>query len=85
MAAGKALLTIRDRKLYREGYKNFKDYCDGKWNMGKSHANGLIRGSQVAVNLATAVALCAPCEIQPTNEYQIRPLTILEPAHHCDV
>ena len=85
IAVGKALLTIRDRRLYREGYKTFKDYCNEKWQMGKSHANSLIRGSQVATNLATTVALCTPCEIQPTHERQLRPLTILEPAEQRDV
>lgn len=35
--------------------------------------NRLISGSQVAVNLVPIGALCTPCEIQPTNEAQVRP------------
>ena len=85
VAVGKALLTIRDSKLYREKFKTFKDYCTEKWNMSKTHANRLIAGSQVAVNLTPRGVLCTPCEIQPSSEYQIRPLTILEPAQQCEV
>ncbi len=39
MAVGNALLTIRDNRLYREGFKTFGDYCRGKWGVGKSYAN----------------------------------------------
>jgi len=81
----KADLEIRVKRLFREDFKTFKDYCREKWLIGKSYANYLISGSQVAVNLATAVALCAPCEIQPVHEQQVRPLRILEPAQQCEV
>ena len=89
MDVGNALLTIRDRQLYREQFRNFKAYCTERWGMSKNYANRLISGSQVAANLsghgAPGRQLCAPCEIQPTSEYQIRPLTVLEPAQQCEV
>lgn len=96
MDVGNALLTIRERKLYREQFRNFKAYCTERWGMSKNYANRLISGSQVAVNLngqviqgskdgAICHQLCSPCEIQPTFEYQIRPLTALEPAQQCEV
>jgi hypothetical protein len=85
IAVGNALLTIRDQRLYRGDFKTFKDYCNDKWGMGKAHANRLISGSRVAANLAPRGDLCAPCEIQPTNEAQVRPLTILEPGQQCEV
>ena len=91
MAVGKALLTIRDRGLYREGYKTFSDYCNVKWQMGRAYANRLIAGSQVAVNLIQECNVMphgitlSPCEIQPTNEYQIRPLVVLELNQQRDV
>ena len=81
----KADLEIRVKRLYREDFKTFKDYCRRKWGMGKAYANYLITGSRVAVNLATCVATMPPCETQPISEYQIRPLTILNPAQQCDV
>jgi len=85
IAVGKALVTIRDKRLYREDFKTFKDYCNEKWGMSKTHANRLITGSQVAVNLTPIGALCAPCEIQPTSEYQTRPLAALEPDQQREV
>jgi len=54
-------------------------YCNERWGMGKNYANRLISGSQVAANLVPGGTLCTPCEIQPTSEYQVRPLTRLEP------
>jgi len=85
MAVGKALLTIRDARLYREEFKTFMEYCQKKWGVGKTYASYLIGGSRVAVNLATAVALYTPCEIQPIHEQQVRPLSQLEPAQQCEI
>ena len=74
IVVGMALLEIRNKGLYRDGYKTFHDYCNQKWDMGKVYANYLISGSQVAVNLTTTVARLPPCETQPTIERQVRPL-----------
>lgn len=35
MAVGKALLTIRDSKLYREQFQTFNYYCKARWGMVK--------------------------------------------------
>ena len=85
IAVGIALLTIRDRRLYREGFKTFNAYCAEKWGIGRNYANRLITGAQVAANLSPRGDLCTPCEIQPTNEAQVRPLVILEPDQQCEV
>jgi hypothetical protein len=86
MEVGKALLTIREQRLYREEFKTFDAYCAERWGMGKQHANRLISGSQVAANLvASHDALCTPCEIQPTSEYQLRPLAVLAPKRQREV
>jgi len=59
--------------------------------MGKAHAARLITGSQVAVNLRQECNVMPhgttlpACEIQPTSEYQIRPLAILDPGQQCEV
>jgi len=59
--------------------------------MGKAHAARLITGSQVAVNLMQDCNVMPhgttlhPCEFLPTSEYQIRPLTILNPEQQCEV
>jgi len=78
VAVGNALFTIRDRRLYREEFKTFEDYCRGKWLISKTHANCLIGGSRVVENLTA-------CAVKPTCEYQIRPLTVLEPDQQCEV
>ena len=98
VAVGKALTAIRDQDLYREQFRNFKDYCADRWGIGRAHAARLITGSKVATNLLTSEnftngAKMSPIgdnfntlvKIQPTSEYQIRPLTILEPAQQCEV
>jgi hypothetical protein len=86
IVVGKALQTIRDRKLYRERYRNFKEYCADKWGMSRQYSYNLISGSQVAENLSTRADNFAPLvKIQPISEYQVRPLTILEPAQQCEV
>ena len=53
--------------------------------MGRHQAYNLIWGSQVTINLLTAVNILHPCEIQPIHEKQVRPLRILELAQQCDV
>jgi hypothetical protein len=86
IAVGNALLTIRNSKLYREEFQSFNDYCNFRWGMGRHNAHNLMRGSQVATNLLTnGQQLCTPCEIQPTSERQIRPLTPLEPEQQREV
>ena len=86
MDVGNALFTILDRRLYREEFKTFNDYCKGKWGMGRSYAHYLVSGSKVAANLvSTREDLYTPCEIQPFFEKQIRPLAILDPGQQCDV
>jgi len=89
VAVGKALNTIRDSKLYREQFQTFSEYCNVRWGMGKAYANRLITGSRVAVNLighgAPGRQLCAPCEIQPIHEKQVRPLSALGYGQQCDV
>ena len=69
----------------REELKNFNDYCNERWGMGRHQAYNLIRGSQGTTNLLAAVNILHPCEIQPIHEKQVRPFRILELAQHCDV
>src|SRR5690242_7955703 len=75
---GAALLTIREKRLYRVDYTNFEAYCIDRWSMGRSYANKLIAASEVIVYLGTNVPI-------PANEAQARPLTTLEPEHVAEV
>jgi len=85
ITVGNALLMIKDRALYREEFGTFLGYCRERWGIGKNYANRLIVSSQAAHNISQAHEVvpngtaCTPGEIQPTSEYQLRPLTRLEP------
>lgn len=66
---GNALMAIRDSGKYREvGYKTFEDYCDRRWDMGRSHAYRLIDSASIVENLSPIG------DIVPSNEAQCRPL-----------
>jgi protein gp37 len=72
---GKALLEIRDEKLYKKvaGFSTFQEYCRERWQMSRPRAYQLIDAAQIASNLSTVV------DNPPTSERQVRPLTTLEP------
>lgn len=69
---GAALKAIRDERLYRETHDTFGDYCKDRWNIARRTAYQLINGSQATENVRD----CA--QVDPTNEYQARPLTQLD-------
>ena len=69
---GTALMTIRDKRLYRANHATFEDYCRGAWGMAKTHANRLIAASETISHLA-------PMGVIPQSERQARPLAGLEP------
>lgn len=73
---GKALLEIRDSRLYRqEGHSTFEDYCHNRWRkrISRPRAYQLIEAAQVVENLSTVV------DKLPQNEWQARELSELEP------
>lgn len=73
IAVGKALMQIREKRLYRVGYATFDEYCQERWGMSKSNANRLVAAAEVTVNLT-------PIGVKtPTHESQLRPLAPLEP------
>jgi hypothetical protein len=45
---GKALATIKDRRLYRETHETFEAYCSERWGISRSYAYRQIDGAQVA-------------------------------------
>lgn len=66
---GRALLEIRDGRLYRGGvYLDFERYCRCRWQMGRNYANKLIASSKVVE------VLTAKGTIVPKLESQVRPL-----------
>lgn len=72
---GEALATIREKKLYRETYGTFEDYCQNKWGINSSRARQLIYGANVVDNLKSVTNVT----LLPRSESQVRPLTTLKP------
>lgn len=69
LEVGKALITIRDKKLYRVGHKTFENYCRTRWGYERSYGHRLM-------NSANVVHILWPIGNIPSglNEAQIRPL-----------
>ena len=72
--AGSALQELRDRRLYRDGYDSFEDYCRGRFGHSRQKANYLITGAAIYRTLSAA-----NCPLLPSSEYQVRPLAVLAP------
>jgi hypothetical protein len=70
---GQALMTIKEKRLYRIAFKTFEDYCVERWSINKAYANRLIQATESITNL-TPMGV-----ILPQSERQVRPLTSLEP------
>lgn len=68
---GRALLEIRDRRLYREaGYNEFDGYCRERWGWSRQHAYRQMDAARV-------VEALSPNGDTPTNEAQARELVPL--------
>lgn len=80
LEVGRALLDIKDRALYREGFTTFEGYCKGRWQMSARHAYRMCDAAGVVQNLlpASSDQLVTPAKL-PTSESQARPLKGLEP------
>lgn len=73
---GKALLEIRDDKLYRESHPTFEAWCHERFQIGRRRAYELIAATNVREGLVRHGA-----QILPANERQARALSTL-PAEH---
>jgi hypothetical protein len=49
---GRALLAIRDEKLYRLSHKTFEEYCGERWNLKRQRAYELISASEIEARLS---------------------------------
>jgi hypothetical protein len=67
LEVGRALAAIRDKRLYRDRYATFDEYCQQKWDFSKTHANRLIEAASVAAALT-------PIGVKLKSESQVRPL-----------
>ncbi|BAZ02921.1 hypothetical protein NIES37_69340 (plasmid) [Tolypothrix tenuis PCC 7101] len=75
--AGKALAELRDRRLYRSTHRTFEEYCRDRFGHSRRQSYLLMDAAVVFDNL---VEKCDRNDhILPTNEWQVRPLTKLDP------
>ena len=51
LAAGNALLAIRNGRLYRDTHSTFEDYCEARWGLGRQHVNRWIQWAEVVSSL----------------------------------
>jgi hypothetical protein len=70
---GLALIEIRNRRLYRQNFPTFDEYCRRTWGFDSGYAYMLIRSAKAADNLKD-------CAVQPTKNNALRPLLYLEPS-----
>jgi hypothetical protein len=66
-AVGRALMTIREERLYRETHSNFEDYCRERWKFRRRYADRLIQACQIGKD-------SSPNGTQPETERQARKL-----------
>jgi hypothetical protein len=78
---GRALLEVRDRKLYElRNYATFETYCRHHLEISRQRGYQLMDAAEVVKNLSTAVDTPVP-----TNEAQARELTDLKPEQQREV
>ncbi len=68
-AVGKYLFIVKSKKLFREQYSSFEEYCEQEWGICRVHANRQIQASQVVDDLMSEpIGTVAT----PKNEAQAR-------------
>jgi hypothetical protein len=70
---GLALITIRDRQLYRASHRTFEDYCRKRWGLARPRAYALMDAAHTTQQVSEI------SDIAPTNEAQAKALSGLEP------
>lgn len=78
---GKALITIRDERLYRATHATFEEYCEQRWQISRQRAYQLLDAAEVrqAILSTTVDEINSEPSVLPANEAQARPLTKLLP------
>ncbi len=77
---GKALGYIRDKRLYRETYPDFHQYCLYRFNKTRRHIDRWIAAAAALDNLTES-----GCTVLPTAESVLRPIASLPPEQQVEV
>lgn len=75
---GRALMEIRDKRLYKEHFQTFESYCRKRWSFTKTYANQQIAAACAVDGLATIA-------VKPDRESQVRPLLKLHESDRAKV
>lgn len=67
--AGRALIQIREEKLWQGAYRSFQQYLRQKWHFGRRNAINLMNSVSVMDNLTASTA-----RPLPATESQVRPM-----------
>ena len=78
LEVGMALKEILDKRLYRQQYETFEEYCIKRWDFSRPRAYQLCAASEVMADLSTNVDI----RLLPQSEAQARPLTRLKASEH---
>ena len=63
VAVGTALLTIRDKRLYRRDYHTFEAYCGERWGLKRQRAYELMEAAGV-VTVVSEISDTAPARLR---------------------
>lgn len=77
---GRALVTIRDRRLYREEFATFDAYMKSEWGLSARHGHRLCDAAEVMQNLLPAPGSSDQLVTLPKTESQARELARLPAA-----
>jgi len=75
--AGKALLIINQKRLYRDEFETFEDYCRERLNISRPYAYNLMDAAKVSEQLSAI----ADIPVKPSNEAQFRELVAVPEEH----
>lgn len=76
---GSALVEISDKRLYREKYSTFDQYCEAEWKMTARHAYRMCQAAEVVK------ALPEKCDQLVANESSARALAKVPEAKRAEV
>ena len=75
-SAGKALKDLRDKKLYRDQYPTFEEYCRVRFGFQRRHPYQLINAAAVVDNLIEMCAIRAQNSGEENESTLILPTSI---------
>ena len=76
-AVGRALVQVRDSRLYRATHATFEEYCRERWQMDRTYAYRIIEGAKIADemlpigNIPTEAAAREIAKVEPGQRAEV--------------